>query len=274
MKLLFFIIIFTIIYAIYTFLIFPGRCDLKKHKEFRNINIAHRGLHSADKTIPENSMAAFDAAVKAGFGIELDIQLSKDKQIVVFHDSSLDRVCGVHGRVDEFTYAELKTFKLCNTDEHIPLFTDFLKKVDGRVPLVIELKNTRSNKYLCKAAYEILKNYKGVYCIESFQPYIVRWFKLNAPHILRGQLSASVRCLKPDLGLIPAFCLSRLLTNFYCRPQFISYEKFKLPLSARLCKYFGAARAVWTVRPGDDFKACEAASDIVIFEFYKPDIRY
>lgn len=255
-------------------LIAPGRSTKEMRAPFQNRNIAHRGLHTKDKKVPENSMAAFEAAIKHGYGIEFDIQLSKDEQIVIFHDDTLKRVCDVEGRVDDYTYEELQSFRLCGTDEKIPLFSDFLSLVDGKVPLVCELKKGTKNTLLCEKSYELLKNYNGSYCVESFHPLIVAWFKRNAPHILRGQLSANMEEFKGQIFKVTAFCLSRLLTNFVSRPHFISYHKEKTSWLVKLVDRMGAMRFVWTVRDNDSIKALESKNDAVIFEFYQPEIKY
>lgn len=255
-------------------LIAPGRSTEEMRSPFLNRNIAHRGLHTKDKKIPENSMLAFQAAIKAGYGIEFDIQLTKDEQIVVFHDDTLNRVCNIDGRVDDYSYQELQAFSLCNTDQKIPLFSDFLKLVNGQVPLVVELKNGHKNDLLCQKSYAMLQDYHGDYCIESFQPLIVAWFKRNAPHLLRGQLSAGPKEFKGQLSRLQAFGLSRLLTNFVTRPHFISYHKEKRSLLVKLVDRMGAMRAVWTVRDDDDIHEIESRNDIVIFEFYQPPIKY
>ncbi len=255
-------------------LIAPGKSTKEMRSPFLNRNIAHRGLHTKDKKTPENSMLAFQAAIKAGYGIEFDIQLTKDEKIVVFHDDTLRRVCNVDGRVDDYTYQELQAFSLCNTDQKIPLFSDFLKLVNGQVPLIVELKNGRKNNLLCEKTYAMLKEYHGDYCVESFQPLIVAWFKRNAPHLLRGQLSAGPKEFKGQLSRLQAFGLSRLLTNFVTRPHFISYHKEKHSLLVKLVDRMGAMRAVWTVRDDDDIHQIESRNDIVIFEFYQPPIKY
>lgn len=255
-------------------LIAPGHSSEEMRAPFLKRNIAHRGFHTKDKLIPENSMAAFRAAIDHGYGIELDIQFSKDEEIVIFHDNTLERVCGVKGRVDDYTYEELSQFSLCNTKERIPLFTDFLALVDGRVPLVVELKNGPKNDELCKKAYDYLKAYQGDYCIESFHPLIVAWFKRNAPHILRGQLSAGPKEFKGELKPYQAFALSRLLTNFATRPHFISYHKQKHSRLAKLVDAMGAMKVVWTVRDKDNIGAIEKQNDTVIFEFYQPDVYF
>ncbi|MCF0137606.1 MAG: glycerophosphodiester phosphodiesterase [Oscillospiraceae bacterium] len=233
-------------------------------------NFAHRGLHKRDKTVPENSIAAFERAASKGYGIELDVQLSKDGQVVVFHDDTLNRVCGVDSRVDEKTYEELSRLSLCGTGETIPLFSEVLRTVRGRGPLIVELKNGRSNRELCEKTYELLKGYSGIYCIESFNPLIVRWFRKNAPEVLRGQLA----CPKEDYGEevkpATAFVLSRLLLNFLARPQFVAYKIAPKPFTARLCEAMGAMKVCWTSHEWIN----EKKSDAVIFEFYNPKLKY
>lgn len=119
----------------------PGHASRRQKKIFRGVNYAHRGLHTRDKSVPENSLAAFRQAAQEGYGIELDVQLSKDGEVVVFHDDTLDRVCGVHARVDELTWPELQQLRLCGTDEQIPLFSEVLKNIQGCEALIVELKN-------------------------------------------------------------------------------------------------------------------------------------
>ena len=127
-------------------------------EKFWHINFAHRGLHDMKKGIPENSLAAFRAAVEAGYGAELDVQLSKDGQVVVFHDDTLKRVCGVEGDVVDYDYEDLRKMSLNGTGETIPLFTEVLKIFEkGIGPLIVELKTGKRNKELCRKTYEILK---------------------------------------------------------------------------------------------------------------------
>ncbi len=272
MKLLLILLLVLVAFMLLTiFLIAPSRPKKALSAPFLGRSFAHRGLHTKEKDIPENSLAAFRRAADAGYGIELDIQFSKDGKVVVFHDNTLNRVCGIDGRVDSYTLEELQGFRLCGTNERIPLFTEVLAAVGGRVPLIVELKNGPRNKELCEKGLAILRDYKGIYCIESFQPMIVRWFKKNAPDILRGQLSAPPKEFKGELAPAAAWALGNVLTNFLARPQFLAYHKQKTSLTARLCTALGALRVVWTVRDSDDIKKITAQNDVVIFEFYLPE---
>lgn len=249
-------------------LLAPGKATKTQKKPFTGRNYAHRGLHSEDKSVPENSLPAFDKAASAGYGIELDVQLSKDGQVVVFHDDDLNRVCGDTRRVDEVDYAELKEMKLCQTEETIPLFSTVLEAVKGRSPLIVELKTGRRNDELCRKTCETLAGYEGNYCIESFDPRIVAWFRKNAPEILRGQLAAPA-CEYKNKKPLP-FLLSHVLLNIIARPQFIAYKIGPRPLSVRLSELMGAMKVGWTSKD----RASEKGRDAVIFEFYTPEVFY
>ena len=252
------------------FLVAPGRASKKDKKPFMYKNFAHRGLHKKDKTIPENSLAAFERASSYGYGIELDVQLSKDGQVVVFHDDTLNRVCGVDSRVDEKTYDELSKISLCGTTQTIPLFSEVLKTVRGRGPLIVELKNGKRNEELCEKTYALLSKYSGEYCIESFNPFIVRWFKKNAPEVIRGQLANPPKDYNGEVGPLTAVILGNCLLNFLSRPQFIAYKITPQPFTVKLCEALGAMKVAWTSHDWVN----EKFYDAVIFEFYKPKLKY
>ena len=252
------------------FLVPPGRASKKDKKPFMYKNFAHRGLHKKDKTVPENSLAAFERASSYGYGIELDVQLSKDGQVVVFHDDTLNRVCGVDSRVDEKTYDELSKISLCGTTQTIPLFSEVLKTVRGRGPLIVELKNGKRNEELCEKTYALLEKYSGEYCIESFNPFIVRWFKKNAPEVIRGQLANPPKDYNGEVGHITAVILGNCLLNFLSRPQFIAYKITPKPFTVKLCEALGAMKVAWTSHDWVN----EKFYDAVIFEFYKPKLKY
>lgn len=256
---------------IYLYLILPGHAKKDKKAQFYGRNIAHRGLYEKDQSIPENSLCAFDRAVKHGYGIELDVQLSKDGQVVVFHDDTLDRVCGVNKRVDELDLNELKSLSLCGTNERIPLFTEVLETVGGKVPLIVELKTGKRNRELCEKTYALLCSYSGVYCIESFDPLIVKWFRFHAPHILRGQLTEMPGdFVKEKVSAQLSFVLGNVLLNFLARPHFIAHRKGKKTPAVRIANKFGAMDVIWTPDSPDDQPDC----DTIIFEHYKPEIKF
>lgn len=148
--------------------------------------IAHRGLHNG---VPENSLPAFQKAIDEGYAIEMDVRFTKDNEVVVFHDSSLRRVVGVDKNVIDLTLAELKEYTLEGSSERVLTFEEFLNFVDGRVPILVEVKDVPQRKNLPERTIEILKNYKGEYALQAFNPFYVNKFRKLAPDVLRGQLS-------------------------------------------------------------------------------------
>ena len=231
---------------------------------------AHRGLHSNEGGVPENSLAAFAAATKAGYGVELDVQFTADRKIVVFHDNDLKRMCGVDRRVDELTYDELKTLRLLDSDQHIPLLSEVLGVLDGAT-LLCEFKAMRSytDTSLCEAALPLLNSYKGAVCIESFNPFMVRWFRKHAPHYIRGILSKKFE--KGEVAQVLCFPLSSLFANCLCRPDFIAYQHtdHTQPFF-RLCRLFHPMTVAWTVHSPAEAEEAKKQFDTVIFEGYLP----
>ena len=251
------------------FLLSPGAVTKRQLAPFWGRNFAHRGLHSEDRSVPENSLEAFRLAGRAGYGAELDVQLTKDGQVVVFHDASLDRMCGVRAKLEDKSYDELKLLTLCGTNQRIPLLTEVLEIYGGRGPLLVELKSGSRNRELCEKTYAILSDYPGEVCIESFNPWIVRWFRRHAKDIVRGQLATDREDYGDKVSKWNAFLLSRCLFNFLARPQFIAYRIGHRPLCVRLAEFLGAMRFGWTAHN----ERAERGRDAVIFEFYRPQ-RY
>ncbi len=257
------------------FLLKPGRPLPAQRRVFGGRSYAHRGLHAQDQSIPENSLAAFAAAADAGYGMELDVQLSQDGQVVVFHDDTLDRVTGREGRVDAYDWEDLQKMPLCGTEHRMPLFREVLDTVAGRTPLIVELKTGPRNRELCEKTLALLRQYQGDYCVESFDPTIVAWFRKNAPDILRGQLADDYAGYRGDgAGVLGAFALSRCLGNCIARPQFIAWGPGRKNRAVRFAEMFGVIKVYWTARPPVDMEALQREYDGVIFEFSAPAPRY
>ena len=257
-----------VLFLLYLFLVAPK--NRKEMKKFKNKMYAHRGLHNDERA--ENSMSAFKAAVDGGYGIELDIRLSKDGKLVVFHDDTLDRVCGREGKVIEFTYEELSSFSLKGTKDGVPLFSDVLALVDGKVPLLVEIKENPGDSAVSKAACEMLSGYKGEYIVESFNPLSLKTVKDEKPEIVRGVLSqryyAYEQYRKPLY-----FALQALWLNFLCRPAFIAYDHHHAKsLSLRFVRgFFDVPTLAWTVRSKEEEEeARKNGFDGIIFENYIP----
>ena len=251
------------------FLAAPGRSSAEKRAPFYGRNFAHRGLHRIDKSTPENSIPAFEHASRLGYGIELDVRITADDELVVFHDDDTGRVCGEAGRVEDMTLAELRRLRLCGTENTSPTLAEALRAANGSA-LIVELKRGGRNAELCRRVYETMQGYDGPWCVESFDPRIVFWFRVHAPEVFRGQLSTRYESLRESSGPVAAFLLSRCLTNVLARPQFIAYEIGRRPLTVKLAGLLGAMKVAWTSL---EWKT-EEGNDAVIFQFYRPRVRF
>lgn len=232
---------------------------------------AHRGLHDNQSDAPENSMASIRKAVEAGYGIEFDVQLTKDRIPVVFHDENLKRACGVSGNVRDYTYKELLQFRLFESEEQIPLFSEVLKNVGGCVPLIIEIKVHEDYLKVCSHIDAVLERYNGAYCIESFQPQAVWWYKKHRPQVVRGQLSCKLNNGKDKYSLAK-WAATYLLANFVTKPDFIAYDhKYAENISRRLCRnIYRALGVAWTIRSQEELEKARDRFDLFIFEGFIP----
>ena len=269
--------ILVLILVLWVWLIAPGRgADFGELEKF---DYAHRGLHDLSIGVPENSAKAFARAVEKGYGIELDLQLTKDDKVVVHHDNSLKRSCGEEKLISDLTFEELQEYRIFGTEERIPTFAEVLKIMGGKTPMIVELKGYNDTARLCTLAMRELDAYKGLYCVESFDPRIVRWFKKNRPEIIRGQL---MYWLKPGERITPkplsrfeAFAARNLLTNFYTRPHFEAYDidaharhsMLSLKLAKSIC---GMKEVSWTLRSDADLDFAKRLNALRIFEKVEP----
>lgn len=226
---------------------------------------AHRGLHGGG--IPENSMAAFRRAVEAGYGIELDVHLSRDGEVVVFHDETLVRMTGCERRLAELTLDELKSLSLAGTDQTIPTLAEVLLLVAGRVPILVELKGETTSTALCERVAALMRAYEGDYCFESFNPLLVRCIQRYLPRAYCGQLYTNVCREKGKRTLLYA-ALTAMALNFLARPDFIAYdqkERDSLPVRITT-RLYRAARFVWTARTEEERETARTLGECAIFE--------
>ena len=255
-------------------LLLSCRRDHPAWPKLRQYRYAHRGYHQKP-TVPENSMAAFRAAVERGWGAELDIHLMKDGNLAVIHDSSLLRTAGTDVKIEDLTKADLANYNLEESFEHIPLLEHVLAVFEGRTPLIIELKPQGGNQdALCEAAAKMLDKYTGDYCIESFDPRVLRWFRKYRPQVCRGQLAENF--LDADhtgLSRFLEFVLTNLLMNIAARPDFIAYRfEDRHGASPRLCRaVWKPVEVSWTIRTPEDMRAAEEEGRLVIFEQFSPE---
>ena len=238
----------------------------------KSLPIAHRGLHDSEK--PENSLAAFEAAIKVDYAIETDVRLSRDNKLVVFHDDSLFRMTGVKQDVSELSADELKRIRLENTQEQIPLFEEFLKFLDGRTPLLLEIKNMpkTDRAAFIGAIAKALEGYKGEFAVQSFQPFYVEEFKRLRPDIPCGVLGTA-RSTKADFGgslfwKIKARVLKNMSFNKRIKPEFISYNLPDYPQKST--EKFTGIKLAWTVRSPEEEAVARKYADNIIFENYLP----
>lgn len=250
-----------------------GQNKARNMNFLKEMPIAHRGLHG--ETRPENSLAAFEAAVKAGYAIETDVRFTKDRQLVVFHDDGLLRMTGDPRAVSECTLEELARLRLAGTDERIPTLADLLGCVQGRVPLLIEIKNMRGvkGKEIAKALADAMNGYGGEYAFQSFQPFYVGACKRTCPGVSCGLLAAA-SLTKAELGgslfwRVKASIIRRLSLGKAVGADFVSYNFRDLP--QRSVAKFKGVKLGWTVRSQADEATARKYTDNIIFEGYLPE---
>ncbi len=270
MVLIWMLIIAALLFALYLWMIRPAR----KRPDASMLEgwlYAHRGLHDGNRDIPENSLAAFALAADQGYGMELDVQLTADDQLVVFHDKTLKRVCGVDKPLYTLTYEELRQYPLPDGSV-IPLFSEVLELVAERVPMIVEVKYHHRITETARATHQLLSAYNGAYCVESFHPLAMRYFRRNAPQVIRGQLAYGGRWKKEDNALALHCAMKHLLVNCISRPHFVAYSvptdhTFAMWMMKRVYRPLLAA---WTIR---DQHTLDQAQEYnyPIFELFTPD---
>ena len=268
------------------------------------------------KIVPENSMAAFRKAVKHGFGSELDVHLTKDGRLAVYHDTNLIRVCGVNEEIENLTWDEVRQLRLLDTDARIPEFSQVLDlytspkartdRIDARtasdtktgsgvktasdtntsaarseeqeylyLPLIIELKAEKNVKELCAAVMEQIDRYPSLnYCVESFDPRVVYWFRKHRPDVIRGQLTENF-CRSRDAvrkwGYIMTFGMWCGAPDILSRPDFIA-SKFRdrKNLIMRLRHRLGVRQVSWTIKNRRQLDDVDREGGLSIFERFNP----
>lgn len=264
-------IILAVLTVLYLLAVMPRLGHKKDREKLMHVYYAHRGLHDNGGDAPENSLKAFKKAVRAGYGIELDVQLSKDRVPVVFHDFTLERACKKEGKVYDYTWEELKTFKLFDSEETIPRLEEVLALVKGKVPLIVELKVEWMEIYVCTVVDGLLRDYKGVYCIESFNPLVLLWYRRYHNDVVRGQLADGFLKLGEFHGVL-YFLLQNLLLNWMTKPDFVAYNhKYAGNLSRRLCRSLYRNLAVaWTIKSQQELDQALDQFDLFIFDSFIP----
>lgn len=265
MKLILFLIAATVLAVM-------GRRSHPGLKDLQGWGYAHRGLHG--NGIPENSMAAFKAALDGGYGIELDIHLTKDGDLAVIHDCSLKRTAGADVKITDLTVADLANYRLEGTEETIPAFHQVLDLYAGKAPLIIELKVDGGNaQQLVDTAVSAMTGYNGPWCMESFDPRAVYYLKKNHPQVIRGQLTENFFATSGHMSWIIKFLLTHNLLNFLTQPDFVAYRfdhRNATPTNIIWKMLWKLQPVGWTIRSQKDYDAAVQEGWLPIFEGFRP----
>lgn len=237
--------------------------------------IAHRGLHDAANGLIENTIPTFDAAIERGFAIELDVQLTADQDAVVFHDHTLDRLTGQSGLVCERTRQELGAIAVTGSGGTIPSLALVLAHVDGRTPLIVEIKSKfDGNVALADAVAGAVAAYHGPLALMSFDPAIMARIRRHKTGHPLGFVAA--RMGWPHWQQLPAgkrFAFGYLLNGPALRADFISYDQGSLPaIAPLLLRWIGRKKLMtWTVRDAANAKRLKRYVDQITFEGFDPN---
>lgn len=251
--------------ALLLFWLTAPRLGKRRARRWQGTCFAHRGLHR--NGVSENSLGAFEAACRAGCGIELDVRFSRDGQLIVFHDDTLRRLCGDARQPEQATLAELKRLRLPD-GESIPTLCEALDRIAGRVPVLIEVKTCRRIFRLTDAVCACLAGRPGDYLIESFDPRCLFRLRFVAPQIVRGQLFPSSEDLPRRLSRAAVLAFCGLFMNAISRPDFVAYRlaarHSPVPHLQRLL--YRTPMAAWTVRAPAELALARRRGDMIIFE--------
>ncbi len=267
-------IILIVLLIIYLFMIAPNlnRKRIISMKAFQEVYIAHRGLFNNDDVV-ENSLKAFIKAKENNYGIELDVQLTSDDKLVVFHDESLNRICGIDKNIRDCSYDELLSYSLLNTQDKIPLFKNVLDVLDKDVPLIVEIKAEGDPIKTCDEAIKLLKQYDLNYTMESFSPFVVLHLRRKYKDIIRGQLAYNMLKDKNEhSSLWVKFRCTYLLNNYLTRPDYVAYDVENTDnLSFRIVsKLFKGECVAWTIKNEEQLNKSRKYYQQFIFDSFRP----
>lgn len=266
----FLLILLIVLAVLFLVLIAPRTIGSASLDHMQGYHYAHRGYHDGNVNIPENSLSSFAAAIEAGYGIELDVQLSSDKVPMVIHDADLDRICGVQGKVWDYTCAELQQMKLFGTDETIPTLAEALALIDGQFPILLEYKMDKVDTDVCAYSHELLKDYDGPYAIQCFHPFALFWYRRNANDVPRGIIAKNFireNREKGEKSDIIDFLTTNLMLNVIGYPDFIAYDWQDADYFAlKLTRLMGAPTSTWTLKDPAHYEAVKGEFDLYTFE--------
>ncbi|MEP0961467.1 MAG: glycerophosphodiester phosphodiesterase family protein [Roseobacter sp.] len=247
------------------------------HPDFLRIPLAHRALHDVSEGRPENSRSAVRAAIKAGYGIEIDIQRSADDCAMVFHDYTLERLAKAEGVIRDRTAADLAKIELRGSQEGIPTLPDVLALVQGQVPILIEIKDQDGSMGpsigpLEKSVAEAISTYKGPVAVMSFNPHSVAEMARRAPSVARGIVTSAYEVSDESLPEDVRVRLREIPDYERTESCFISHDRADLPRARVLAlKKQGARILCWTIKsPKEEAAAREIAENITFEQYLAP----
>ena len=264
------LIVLIVLAVLFLVLIAPRTIGSASLEHMQGYHYTHRGYHDGNVNIPENSLSSFAAAIDAGYGIELDVQLSSDKVPMVFHDADLMRICGVEGKIWDYTCEELQAMKLFDTEETIPTLAQALELINGQVPILVEYKMDKVDTDVCAYSHELLKDYDGAYAVQSFHPFALFWYRQNAKDIPRGILAKNFireNQQKGEKSDIIDFLTTNLMLNVIAYPDFIAYDYQDADYFAlKLTRLMGAPTSTWTLKDPAHYEQVKGEFDLYTFE--------
>lgn len=245
------------------------------HQSFLTMPLAHRGYHDAQARRPENALSAFQAAIDAGYGVELDVQRSADNRAVVFHDDTLERMTAKIGAVADYSAASLGKIALRDSDDLIPTLAEVLALVAGRVPVLIEIKELLGTMQdtpglLEKAVADDLHDYKGPVAVMSFNPHCIAHMARLAPKLARGLTTEAYDPAQNEPLSAETCARLREIPDYEpTSSSFISHQASDLG-RARVAalKATGAAILCWTIRSPEAEAKARQIADNITFEGY------
>jgi glycerophosphoryl diester phosphodiesterase len=237
--------------------------------------IAHRGLHDTAHGVIENTAGAVRAAIAANYGIEVDVQVSRDGEAMVHHDDMLGRLTEGEGRLDALTAAELKRVPFRGSEERMMTLGDLCDLVAGRITMVVELKSRfDGDSRLPNRVAQVLAGYRGPAGPMSFDPRQLACLRQISPRLPRGIIAAKYRP-HPYWDLMPPWMrygMGYLVTALTAQPQFVAYAVADLPALAPLMArhIFGLPLLTWAVRTDAERQTAARWADQMIFEGFRP----
>ncbi len=256
--------------ATWSFAVMPRVWNKPDLSEIKRYDYANRGYRGIDNKVPENSLAAYRAAIEHGYGILADVRITRDGVPVLFADSRLERMTGGNGTIENSTIEEIRALTLNGSEEKIPTLEEALQLIDGQVPVVLDLRVESDNYYsLCDQVCEVLDVYEGVFAVQSTDPRVLGWYKKQRNEYIRGQKVDYAHKSGSEIqNILWDFLCSSLLLNFLVAPDFVSSGiTQRINPSLILCRLiYRIPRMNWTVRTMDEYEKVRTDGAMAVFE--------